>query len=124
MYIPFNPNPANRRTDDCVIRAISKVLDIPWERAYIMLAVKGLETYDLPNANNVWGALLKDNGFVREVIPNTCPDCYTVEDFCADNPVGTYVLGTGTHAIACIDGNYYDTWQSGESVPIYVYRKE
>lgn len=124
MYIPFNPNPANRRTDDCVIRAISKVLDIPWERAYIMLAVKGLETYDLPNANNVWGALLKDNGFVREVIPNTCPECYTVEDFCADNPVGTYVLGTGTHAIACIDGNYYDTWQSGESVPIYVYRKE
>lgn len=124
MYIPFNPNPANRRTDDCVIRAISKVLDIPWERAYIMLAVKGLETYDLPNANNVWGAVLKDNGFVREVIPNTCPECYTVEDFCADNPVGTYVLGTGTHAIACIDGNYYDTWQSGESVPIYVYRKE
>lgn len=124
MYIPFNPNPANRRTDDCVIRAISKVLDIPWERAYIMLAVKGLETYDLPNANNVWGALLKDNGFVREVIPNTCPECYTVEDFCADNPAGTFVLGTGTHAIACIDGNYYDTWQSGESVPIYVYRKE
>ena len=124
MYIPFNPNPLNKKTDDCVIRAISKVLDVPWERAYIMLAVKGLETYDLPNANNVWGALLREHGFVREIIPNTCPDCYTVEDFCRDNPVGTYVLGTGTHAIAVIDGSYFDTWQSGEQTPIYVYRKE
>ena len=124
MYIPYNPNPANRKTDDCVIRAVAKVLDIPWEKAYISLAVKGLETYDLPNANNVWGSLLRDNGFVREIIPNTCPDCYTVEDFCTDNPTGTYVLGTGTHAVACIDGNYYDTWQSGQQVPVYVYRKE
>ena len=124
MYIPFNPNPLNKKTDDCVIRAISKVLDVPWERAYIMLAVKGLETYDLPNANNVWGALLREHGFVREIIPNTCPDCYTVEDFCRDNPVGTYVLGTGTHAIAVIDGSYFDTWPSGEQTPIYVYRKE
>lgn len=124
MYIPYNPNPANRRTDDCVIRAISKVLEIPWERAYIMLCVKGLETYDLPNSNNVWGSVLRDNGYVREIIPNTCPDCYTIDDFCRDNPIGTYVLGTGTHAVACIDGNYYDTWQSGEQTPIYVYRKE
>ena len=124
MYIPYNPNPANRKTDDCVIRAVAKVLDIPWEKAYIMLSVKGLETYDLPNSNSVWGSVLRDNGFVREIIPNTCPDCYTVEDFCAENPTGVYVLGTGTHAVACIDGNYYDTWQSGEQIPIYAYRKE
>lgn len=124
MYIPYNPNPANRRTDDCVIRAVAKVLDIPWERAYIMLSVKGLEMYAWGNSNDVWGSLLRENGFVREIIPNTCPDCYTIEDFCRDNPTGTYVLGTGTHAVAVVDGNYYDTWQSGEQTPIYVYRKE
>lgn len=124
MYIPYNPNPTNRRTDDCVIRAVAKVLDIPWERAYIMLSVKGLEMYAWGNSNDVWGSLLRENGFVREIIPNTCPDCYTIEDFCRDNPTGTYVLGTGTHAVAVVDGNYYDTWQSGEQTPIYVYRKE
>lgn len=124
MYIPFNPNPVSRKTNDCVIRAVSKVLDIPWEEAYIMLSLKGLEMYDWGNSNEVWGALLRDNGFVREIIPNTCPDCYTVDDFCRDHPSGTYVLGTGTHAVACVDGSYYDTWQSGETVPIYVYRKE
>ena len=123
MYIPFNPNPINKKTDDCVIRAISKVLDLPWEKVYMLLCLKGLEMYDWGNANEVWGSLLRDNGFVRESIPNTCPDCYTVEDFCKDNPSGTYVLGTSTHAVAVIDGNYYDTWQSGESVPMYVYRR-
>ena len=124
MYIPYNPNPANLKTDDCVIRALSKVLEIPWEKAYIMLCVKGLEKCSLPNANSVWDAVLRENGFVREIIPNTCPDCYTVNDFCRDNPTGVYVLGTGTHAVACVDGNYFDTWQSGGETPIYMYRKE
>lgn len=123
MYIPFNPNPMNKKTNDCVIRAVSKALDMPWEKTYMLLCLKGLEMYDWGNANEVWGSLLRDNGFVRESIPNTCPDCYTVEDFCRDNPSGTYVLGTGTHAVCCIDGNYYDTWQSGEAVPMYVYRR-
>lgn len=123
MYVPFNPNPINRKTEDCVVRAIAKVLDIPWEKAYMELSVKGLELCDWGNSNSVWGEFLKDKGFVREIIPDTCPDCYTVEDFCKDNPVGTYVLGTGTHAVAVVDGSYFDTWQSGDQVPIYAYRK-
>jgi hypothetical protein len=47
-----------------------------------------------------------------------------VEDFCRDNPEGTYVLGTGSHAIAVIDGNYYDAWDSGREQPMYYYRKD
>lgn len=124
MYIPYNPNPINRRGDDCVIRAVTKVLDIPWEEAYIALSLKGLELCDWGNTNYVWGEFLKEKGFTRESIPNTCPNCYTVEDFCKDNPTGTYVLGTGTHAIAVVDGNAYDAWDSLGQVPMYVYRKE
>lgn len=124
MYIPYNPNPIMRRGDDCVIRAVTKVLDIPWEEAYIALSLKGLELCDWGNTNYVWGEFLKEKGFTRESIPNDCPNCYTVEDFCKDNPTGTYVLGTGTHAIAVVDGNYYDAWESGQQVPMYVYRKE
>ena len=123
MYIPFNPNPANRKTEDCVIRAVAKVLDIPWEKAYMELSVKGLELCDWGSSNAVWGEFLKDKGFVREIVPDTCPDCYTIEDFCKDNPIGTFVLGTGTHAVACVDGSYFDTWQSGDETPIYAYRK-
>lgn len=53
-----------------------------------------------------------------------CPECYTVADFCWDNPYGYYLLATGTHAVAVIDGDYYDTWDSGnESVAYYYERK-
>lgn len=124
MFVEYNPNPMLKMTDDCVIRAVSKVLDMPWDITYINLSIKGLEMGDLPNNNAVWGAYLKDHGFTREVIPNTCPDCYTVEEFCHDHPEGTYVLGTGTHAIAVIDGDFYDSYYSGDKIPLYAYRKE
>ena len=123
MYVPYNPNPLNRKTEDCVVRAISKIMDIPWEKAYINLSLKGLEMCDWGSSNAVWGEYLKDNGFTREIVQDTCPDCYTVDDFCKDHPTGEYVLGTGTHAVAVINGDYFDTWQSGDEVPIYAYRK-
>lgn len=52
------------------------------------------------------------------------PDCYNVKDFAQDHPKGRYVVGTGTHVIAVIDGNYYDTWDSGEEIPVYYWEKE
>lgn len=123
MFIQYNPNPV-KTTDDCVIRAICKVLDMSWEKAYMGLCLMGLQMYDWGNENSVWDAYLRDKGFVREVIPNTCPDCYTVEDFCRDHPTGSYILGTGTHAVAVVDGNFYDSGYSGRKVPIYFYRKD
>ena len=124
MYIPFNNNPLGIRTDDCVIRAISKAMDKPWEEVYIDLCLKGFEMCDLPNANVVWDSYLKSKGYHRDIVKDTCPDCYTVSDFCSDNVNGTFVLGTGTHTVAVVDGNYYDSWDSGQQVPIYLYRKD
>ena len=57
-------------------------------------------------------------------MPNMCPPCYTVKDFCKDHPVGTYILATGSHVVTVVDGNYYDTWDSGTEVPIYYWKKE
>jgi hypothetical protein len=34
------------------------------------------------------------------------------------------MLATGTHVVAVIDGNYYDTWDSGDEVPIALWKKE
>ena len=124
MYIPYNPNPINRKTDDCVIRALTKALNKTWEETYIDLCLKGLEMCDWGNSNLVWDNYIRGQGFARETLPDKCPECYTVIDFCNDNPEGTYILGTGTHAVCVIDGSYYDTWDSGEQVPMYSYRKE
>jgi hypothetical protein len=124
MYSEYNPNPHNRRVGDCVIRAISKVLEMSWEDVFLALCLLGYVMGDLPSSNQVWGRFLRENGFTREAIPNDCPDCYTIEDFCAEHPQGIYVIGTGTHAVAIVDGCYYDTWQSGNETPIYYFRKE
>lgn len=79
---------------------------------------------DMPSSNAVWGEYLKRNGFTRHIIPDTCPSCYTVGAFCEDHPYGAYMLATGTHVVAVIDGNYIDTWDSGNEIPIYYWKKE
>ena len=76
--------------------------------------------------DDVWGSYLKGKGFRRFILPDTCPDCYTVKDFCLDYPYGTYLLATGSHVVAVINGDYYDAWDSGNETPIYYWtrRKE
>ena len=123
MFVFCNPNPEKNLVGDCVIRAISIALSQDWQTTYLGVAVKGFEFYDMPSSNNVWGTYLKEKGFECFSIPNTCPNCYTVKDFCNDNPTGAYIIGTGSHAVAVIDGDYYDTWDSGDEVPIYFFKR-
>ena len=124
MYQYKNVNPKGHYVGDCVIRAISEATEQPWEKVYTELAVQGFMMADMPSSNHVWGAYLASKGFEREIIPNTCPDCYTVADFTRDNPEGVFILATGTHVIAVRDGDYIDTWDSGDEVPVYFWRKK
>lgn len=124
MYIPFNPNPDKKLVGDCVIRAVSKVTNQDWKTTYINIALQGFMMHDMPTSNAVWGAYLYSQGFKRAVIPNACPDCYTVKDFCKDNQKGIFLLATGTHVVAVENGDYYDSWDSGDEIPIYYWRRE
>lgn len=125
MWAEFNPNPTGRNVGDCAIRAIAKALNTDWETAYAMIANAGFQMGDMPSSNSVWGAVLRQNGFYRKSVPDTCPDCYTAKDFCADNPRGVFVLGFGTHVATVVDGILYDAWDSSHEIPQYVwYRKE
>ena len=124
-YINYNPNPARKLVGVCFMGAISKVTEQSWEDTYLGLMLQGFAMHDMPSSNDVWGRYLFDHGFKRYIIPDTCPDCYTVRQFCADNPQLTGILATGTHVIAVGEGgNYFDTWDSGDEVPIYYWRRE
>lgn len=124
MYSYFNPNPVkNKRVGDCVVRAISKALDMSWEDVYIELTIQGYLNGDWGSSNAVWGAYLKSKGFTRDIVSDDCPECYTIEDFCNEYPQGTYIIGTGTHAVCVIDSVIYDTWNSSDETPIYYYKK-
>lgn len=123
-YVYYNPNPVAANVPDCATRAISKALGITWEDAHIRIFLNSLKMGDTMDSDNVWGAVLRMNGFRKDIIPNECPDCYTAEDFCKDNPKGIFVLGFGTHTATVVDGNLYDSWDSTRSVPIYYWYKE
>ena len=125
MWQEYNPNPVGRHVGDCSIRALTKALDIPWEKAYIMAMVNGFDMGDMPSSDSVWGAVLRQHGFYRTSIPDTCPDCYTAEDFCKDHPKGIFVLGFGGHTATVKDGVLYDSWDSSKEIPqFFWFRKE
>lgn len=121
----YNPNPAGRMVGDCSVRALTKALDITWEEAYARMLINGFWMADMPSSNSVIGSVLRQHGFSRKNIPNSCPDCYTAEDFCRDHPHGTYVLGFGTHVATARNGVLYDSWNSLREIPQYYwYRKD
>lgn len=122
MWIEYNPNPLGLRVGDCVIRAISKALDMPWEKTYIDLCVQGFMMGDLASSNAVWSAYLKHKGFKRRTIED-CPDYYTVDDFCREHPRGVFVIGTGSHAVCVCDGCAFDAWNSLRETPVYYFEK-
>lgn len=124
MWLYTQPNPLDKSTGDCVIRAIAIITESTWERAYMDLCAEGLLLADLPNSNAVWGSYLRKFGYKRKAIDNTCPDCYTIDDFCKDHPFGEYVVCTGSHVAAVMDGNVYDAWDSRNEIPAYYYYKE
>lgn len=122
-FVFYNPNPKGLFTSDCVIRAISKLLNLSWDETYLNLAMWGFDRKSIISSDDVWCDYLKSHGFTMGVVPDTCPDCYTVRQFAADNPVGKYLLKipghSAGHVVAVVDGNYYDTWDCGSSYPIY-----
>ena len=125
MWKYFLNNPTGRAVGDCAVRAVSVALDIDWEQAYALLAAMGYAMGDMPSSDAVWGAVLRQNGFYRQSIPDTCPDCYTASDFASEHPVGVYVLGFGGHVATVRDGVLYDSWNSLQELPQYYwFRKE
>lgn len=124
MYVEYNANPAKKCVGDCTIRAISKALGQSWENTYCGIALEGFILRDMPSANHVWGAYLKRKGFTRCIIPEGVPDDYSVADFAREHPKGIYILAISGHVVTVIDGDYYDTWDSGDEVPIFFWKRK
>lgn len=121
-YIYANVNPKNKLVNDCVVRAISLATGKTWDEVFWDLTdVLFYEKETCMDSNKIWGEYLERKGYPRYHIADSCPMCYTLNQFCKDNPKGVYVVGTGTHAIAVIDGDFYDTFNSGQTTPLYYF---
>jgi hypothetical protein len=122
-YKFYNPNPTGKMVGDCVIRGVAFLTDQDWESAYMSVVMQGYADHDMPSSNAVWEHYLKRQGYKRRVLPDTCPDCYTVKQFCKDHNHGSFLLSTGSHVIAVRDGDYYDAWDSGNEIPVSFWAK-
>ena len=123
-WVEWNENPVSRSVGDCAVRAVALALDVDWETAYALIALNGYLMADMPSSNAVWGAVLRQNGFSRYIIPDSCPDCYTINDFADENPRGIYVVGTGNHVCTIKNGTVFDSWDSRSEIPIYYWHKK
>lgn len=123
-FIFVNPNPGKLFVGDCVVRAVSIATDQSWEDTFLDICAQGFLMKDMPSSDAVWGMYLKTKGFTMNALPKVCEFCYTLRDFCNEHPIGTFVIATGSHAVAVINGDYYDTADCGDCIPIYYFRKE
>lgn len=122
MWIKCNINPAKKNVGDCVVRAVGIATDQSWLDVYDAICLTGRGEFDMPSSDAVWGKYLYDQGFEPFTLPRRCPRCMTVKAFCAAFPKGAYIIGTGQHAIAILDGDYYDTWDSGSQLASFFWR--
>lgn len=122
MWVKANPNPARKEVPDCVIRAISIALNLPWIQVFDELYSVARMDFNMPSVDTVWGHYLYLKGFEPFLLPEYCPRCITIEEFTKQFPEGIYIIGTGSHAVAVINGNYYDSWDSGQEVPSFFWR--
>lgn len=119
MYLHYNPNPLKKSAGDCTVRAISRATGRSWVSTYISLCLQGLIQCDMPSANGVWGAFLKEKGYRKYNI-----DEISVADFAEIHKDGIYIAGTGSHVVCIESGCYCDSWDSGSETIIYYFRKE
>ena len=124
MWNYFNPNPRGLHVGDCTVRSICAVTGLDWHTVHKALCDLSGDMADMPNADRGWWALLEQMGFSRKKMIDRCPECYTVADFCRDHPNGIYILGPKEHAVATIFGDYWDSWDSGLTVPAYYFRRD
>ena len=124
MWIFANPNPCRKEEPDCVVRAISLATEQTWDEVHEDLCRLSGVLCTMPSVNWLWGRYLSMCGFEKFMLPESCPECVTVREFTRRFPEGTYVIGTGNHAICIRNGNHMDLWDSGDEVPTYFYRKK
>lgn len=123
-WVMYEPNPVRSGASDCAVRAVAKALKISWEEAYMKLSSNGFQMGNVISADEVWGSVLRQHGFTRYIVPNTCPDCYSVARFCDEHPKGTYVVKSEGHVATVIDCVLYDSWPSQDKTVIYYWSKE
>lgn len=122
-YMYYNPNPSvkykkdgtprNWTKGDCAVRALCKATGFGWTEVMKVLMDRALETYDMPNSDKIIEWYLKTVGFDKSGFDRNTKKP-TINEFCKNHKVGTYVIRMSGHIVTVQDGTIYDCWDCGE----------
>ena len=116
-----NENPKNRKTDDCVVRAIATATGQTWDETLMGLTKCALKHKHMIHCPELYGKYLEEMGWHKNKQPrkkdNKRYRAYEFVEFFK----GTAVANIGAQHVACIkDGQIWDIWNSsGEIVGNY-----
>ena len=115
-HVFFNPNPSKTLfSGDCVVRAICKALDAPWEEVFQDLCFLGLSIKRMPNDHDCYRTFLFNAGYSHAGISTRKGSKRpTVESFAATHQTGTYILEVAHHLVTVQNGMFYDTYDCGQ----------
>ena len=116
LYQYYQPNEKDIKDKygDCVIRALTKVLNKTWLQVFDELVPISREIQAMPNMKTCYETYLTQQGFKYYGISNRKGSKRpTVESFTKDHKKGVYYLNVANHCVAVVDGKYYDTWNCG-----------
>lgn len=107
VYVHYQPNPVNRTTTDCSIRAVSKIFDTSWVNALDIIVDSAKKHSDQTNCcRNLNTLLYEKQGMHVYALKRKM----TFEKFAHLHPIGTFALNSKGHICACIDGKLYDSY--------------
>lgn len=120
-YHYYNCNPKSRYTDDCVVRAVCTLTNIPWDVAMLELAQSAIETGYMLSTPENYGKYLEDRGYKRHKQPvNTDGTKMRFKEFVTKFN-GRALAHCGKGHVTYIENNStWDVWDvSNEIVGIY-----
>lgn len=114
----YNRNPYKQATTDCVIRAISSALDIPYTNVVMDFAKIQCETGLDPSEKETFSKYLEDHGWFKRKEPRHYDNTkYITRDFIDENPGLTCIAKLGNNHLAYINnGVVLDIWNSSNEV--------
>lgn len=115
QYYQPNKKDLKDKYGDCVIRALTKVLNMEWMEVFHDMIPFCIEQQALHNNQIVYTEYLKNKGFKYVGVSNKKGTKRpTVKSFAKEHKTGIYFVTVANHVVAVVDGQYYDTWDSGE----------
>lgn len=117
QYYQPNDKDLKDKVGDCQVRALSKALGLTWLQTFDLTIpiCRELQTYTIFDCDlKKTQTAMAQFGFEYTGVSNKKGSKRpTVKSFALSHPKGKYVVSVARHAVAVVDGVYYDTWDSG-----------